>query len=334
MSENTTKTVNSLVEPYYEYAKQAVDEQAILDKYNAATIAQFNAQREANRNAENAFYNQMYNTQKTAMDTIRQSNAAAVSSGASRGVQAAQELSSLLGLQQESVASATELAQANRQTAQEETAAMLENVLNAYTQAQQERDSLVQSGIQAASVEQEREAAAAASQNATAQLVTQATENGTNTYLSALIQSGIDYSDGVITPESQASFDIAVANIHDKNNKPLQFVGDDWAGSATGSSKATVAADTIKTICDAYGLNYSAYTKDLNEFKELANNSVAWDSIYTIKFDSDEKAAGLSNTTTLGKAKYAAVVQSYYDYILTKIRNDYASGANRKQKSE
>ena len=80
------------VKKYVDYAQQQVDEQAILDKYNAATLAQFNLQREQNRQAENQFYNQMYNTQRTAMDTIRQSNAAAVASGASRGVQAAQEL--------------------------------------------------------------------------------------------------------------------------------------------------------------------------------------------------------------------------------------------------
>ena len=146
------------VKKYYDYAQEQVDEQAILDKYNAATIAQFNAQREANRQAENQFYNQMYNTQKTAMDTIRQANAAAVASGASRGVQAAQELSSLLGLQEESVASATELAQANRQTAAEETAAVLENVLNAYQQATQERQQLVQQGIESASVDVQQEA--------------------------------------------------------------------------------------------------------------------------------------------------------------------------------
>ena len=146
------------VKKYYDYAQQQVDEQALLDKFNAATTAQFNLQREQNRQAENQFYNQMYNTQQTAMDTIRQSNAAAVSTGASRGVQAAQELSALLGLQQESVASATELAQANRQTAQEETAAVLENVLNAYQQAEQQRQNILSSAIQAESVEVESEA--------------------------------------------------------------------------------------------------------------------------------------------------------------------------------
>ena len=107
-STNTSTTTSApSVKKYVDYAAEQVDEQAILDKYNAATIAQYNVQREQNRQAENDFYNQMYNTQRTAMDTIRQSNAAAVSTGASRGVQAANELSALLGLQSESVASAT-----------------------------------------------------------------------------------------------------------------------------------------------------------------------------------------------------------------------------------
>ena len=136
----------------YEESKSVVDEQALLDKFNAATTAQYNIQREQNRQAENQFYNQMYNTQQTAVDAIRQANAAAVSTGASRGIQAANELSAILGLQQESVASATELAQANRQTAQEETAAVLENVLNAYQQAEQQRQNLVTAGIQGESV--------------------------------------------------------------------------------------------------------------------------------------------------------------------------------------
>jgi hypothetical protein len=80
------------VKDYVDYANQQVDEQAILDKFNAATVAQYNIQREQNRQAENAFYNQMYNSQQTAVDAIRQANAAAVSTGASRGIQAANEL--------------------------------------------------------------------------------------------------------------------------------------------------------------------------------------------------------------------------------------------------
>ena len=62
MADTTTKAT-SPVDEWRQYAQGAVDEQAILDKYNAATAAQFAAQREQNRIAENQFYNQMYNTQ-------------------------------------------------------------------------------------------------------------------------------------------------------------------------------------------------------------------------------------------------------------------------------
>ena len=134
-------------------AYNSIDEQAILDRYNQATAAQYAAQQNQNMIAENNFYNQMYNTQKTAMDTIRQSNAAAVSTGASRGMQAANELSALLGLQQESIASATELANARRQTAQEETAAMLQNIVQASKDAADQRTQALQSAIQAKSLQ-------------------------------------------------------------------------------------------------------------------------------------------------------------------------------------
>ena len=163
----------SKIEEYKKYAESQVDEQAILDKYNRATMAQFAAQRMQNEQAENQFYNQMYNTQRTAMDTIRNTNAAAVATGASRGVQAAQELSALLGLQQESVASATEIAQTRQQTAQEETAAVLENVLQAYQQAANERAQIVQQQIEAASVDAQREANEATIANTTLQVEAQ-----------------------------------------------------------------------------------------------------------------------------------------------------------------
>lgn len=143
-------------------AYNSIDEQAILNKYNQATAAQFAAQQDQNRIAENNFYNQMYNTQRTAMDTIRQSNANAVSTGASRGVQAANELSALLGLQQESIASATEIANARRQTAQEETAAMLQNIVQASQDAAAQRQQALQSAIQAQSLVTDQDAAATA----------------------------------------------------------------------------------------------------------------------------------------------------------------------------
>lgn len=329
----------SSVKKHYDYAQQQIDEQAILDKFNAATAAQYNAQREQNRQAENQFYNQMYNTQQTAMDTIRKSNAAAVSSGASRGVQAANELSAILGLEQESVASATELANANRQTAQEETAAVLENVLNAYQQAVQERQQLVQQGIEAESVDVQQEANTTNKQTADASLITSAAENGTNTYLTALTQSGIDYSDGVLTPDSQTSFQVAVSNIgKTKDGAPIQFVADDWAWSNTGAGKANEIANTINAICDTYGLDKNAYADKLANLKIIASNpNVSWAHI-----GGGDKVANAMDSFKLGeytaaepfalKQAYAADVQRAYQSILDQLQNDYISGANRIQK--
>lgn len=346
MAETNAQTV-SPVKRHVDYANQQVDEQAILDKYNAATVAQFNVQREQNRQAENQFYNQMYNTQRTAMDTIRQANAAAVSTGASRGVQAANELSALLGLQSESVASATELAQANRQTAQEETAKVLENVLNAYQQATQERQQLVSQGIEAASVEAQESANQIAAAQAQAQLQQAQTEeaklrseaanNDTNTYLNALQGMGIDYSDGVVTPESQASLNTALDNIgKTKEGDMLSFNAKDWSGGNSGADKAAEITATINNICNAYGLNSEAYKQDLEALTKIASNSnVSWvhaniDKAALEKLGITEKS--LNTIADHTKTNYAAMVQQGYQNILTRIRNDYAEGKNRKTK--
>ena len=290
-STNTSTTTSApSVKKYVDYANQQVDEQAILDKYNAATIAQYNVQREQNRQAENDFYNQMYNTQRTAMDTIRQSNAAAVSSGASRGVQAANELSALLGLQSESVASATELAQANRQTAQEETAAVLENVLNAYQQASQERSQLVSQAIESASVDAQESANQIAAMEAETNRLTQQTntaatlvsaaENGTAQYLATLQQLGYDYS-GEASSEGYSSLSSALDGLGTAiggtgtANTGI-FTSTDWNDAGTGASKANLAKTYIQQICNTYGLDYSSFSKDVDSLVKFASGSASW----------------------------------------------------------
>lgn len=290
---DTTVTSPS-VKKYVDYSQQQVDEQAILDKYNAATVAQYNLQREQNRAAENQFYNKMYNTQKTAMDTIRQSNAAAVASGASRGVQAANELAAILGLQQESVQGATEIAQANRQTAQEETAAVLENVLNAYNQATQERQTLVQQGIEAASVDVQEAANQIAAQeaatnrmnaetnrlNAESQKATteqtkrdalqSAAETGLNNYLTELHNQGKDYATEH-TAEGAASLELALNTL----TKTIAggntlFNADDWAGSSTGANKARQVEEYVKQVCATYGIQYTG-----TNIETMVNNLIS-----------------------------------------------------------
>ena len=132
-----------------EFANMDVDYQGILDRFNTATEASLSRKRAQLAQTENKFYNQMYDTQRTALDTIRQSNARAVSTGASRGMQAANELSAILGLQEQSVETASQLAQASQDLAAEESEAVLNNVLQAYQQAKQEQQTNVQLGLQA-----------------------------------------------------------------------------------------------------------------------------------------------------------------------------------------
>lgn len=124
-------------------------------KFDAVTEAEYDKQRTELQNTENKFYNKLYDTQQTTMDTIRQNNASAVATGASKGIQAANELSALLGLQQESVEGATDIANQATTIAQDETQAMLENVLNAETQAQAANQTLANILVQAGSVDVE-----------------------------------------------------------------------------------------------------------------------------------------------------------------------------------
>ena len=295
MAENTTQINAPSVKKYVDYANQQVDEQAILDKYNAATQAQFNIQREQNRQAENQFYNQMYNTQKTAMDTIRQSNAAAVSSGASRGVQAANELSAILGLQSESVAQATELAQANRQTAQEETAAVLENVLNAYQQAAQERSNLVSQGIEAASVDAQEAANEIAATEAQSNrmnveqtrldALSKAAQTDFATYMAVVAGQNRNYS-GEYSLEGANSLNLALSSLTAKGegetNDGQYFTGSDFVDSgdnAGAKNKLDSLKQQLETIQSTYGLDLSqdtTYNNYMKALEQVVNTKSQW----------------------------------------------------------
>lgn len=263
------------VKKYVDYANSQVDEQSILDKFNAATVAQYNAQREQNQQNENKFYNQMYNTQQTAMDTIRKSNAAAVSSGASRGVQAANELSALLGLEQESVASATELAQANRQTAQEETAAVLENVLNAYQQAQQEKAQLIQSGIESASVDAQQDAnrvAAIQAQTERDKYLLDLKANDPNTYYAEVAKDN-GATDFASMDETRLNTNIRNAtNAIAEISQQLGYHGNDfaaWDFGTKGSDKAKLIQSNLRSLYTAYGLTSEQADTALNALESI-----------------------------------------------------------------
>lgn len=90
-----------------------------------ATAQAYALKRKQQQDAERDFYNQLYDTNATVLDTIRRNNAAAIASGASKGAQAANELSTILQGQQASVDAATQLAQSNYDLASEEAEAYI-----------------------------------------------------------------------------------------------------------------------------------------------------------------------------------------------------------------
>jgi hypothetical protein len=115
------------------YGGITYDEDAIKAKFDAATKTEYDALRSEYDATANQYYNQMYAAQNTAMDTIRKSNAAAVATGASRGIQAANELSAILGLEQTNNQTATQLATQRNDLANKEAAAYSTNAVNALT---------------------------------------------------------------------------------------------------------------------------------------------------------------------------------------------------------
>ena len=199
-------------------------------KFDAITKAEYDKQRTDLQTAENKFYNQLYDTQRTTMDTIRQANADAVATGASRGVQAANELSALLGLQQESVEGATDIAKQATALAQDETQAMLENVLNAETQAQEANQALANILVQAGSVDVEQQnanTAAAQVQQQWQQLIEQIRQ--TNPDMAEQLQ--VSYNDYYKDPAEGLAYTPTNTPVTEEDKKilsgktPLTFEG-------------------------------------------------------------------------------------------------------------
>ena len=135
MTEVTRPSLRSAAELARLYGNITFDEDAIRKKFDKATQAEYALKRKEYEQTEDQFYNRLFGTQSTALDTIRRANASAISSGAAKGMQAANELSAILGLQQESVDDSTKLAQARHNLTDAEAAAYAKNVVDALAKA-------------------------------------------------------------------------------------------------------------------------------------------------------------------------------------------------------
>jgi len=128
------------------------DQDTIRKLFDEATAAEFARKQKEYAMTENKFYGNLFGTQSTALDTIRKSNAQAVATGASRGMQAANELSAILGLSQEGVAGSTDLAQQRNLLADNEAEAYTKNAMEALMEANKVKQAIgtMDSGLYAA----------------------------------------------------------------------------------------------------------------------------------------------------------------------------------------
>lgn len=124
------------------------DTQAIKNVYDQATAAAQAAEERAIINAENAWQRNLASTQATALDTIRKNNASAIATGASKGMQAANELSAILGLQDTATEEATALAQQRLDLADAYAAEYMKNAVTAQETANANKQAMMSAAMQ------------------------------------------------------------------------------------------------------------------------------------------------------------------------------------------
>lgn len=93
----------------YNITQDRAELEKLLTSAVDAKYAQLNA---AHKRTEDAYYDSIGKTQDTVLSTLRKGNMNAITSGASKGVQAANELAAVLGLSQAGADGATTVAQA------------------------------------------------------------------------------------------------------------------------------------------------------------------------------------------------------------------------------
>lgn len=288
----TTNTNTSAAKRLEEdYGISPVTAEELQSRFDAVTRAEYDRQRTDLQTATNQYYNQLYTTQNTAMDTIRQANAQAVASGASKGVQAANELSAILGLQSESATGAAELANQATMLAQDETTAMLENMLNAQTQAAEQNQALAQLGIQLESVDVERQNAETARAQSFATIMTAVEQiKQTNPELAASLESlAMQYA-----PTSSGG------------------TGNSSSGTEIPSTGTPTSPDTSNSIVG----QQTVYDEYINYFTDINSSSearAAWVGV----IEPYLKAQGLDDPKTLEDyQRVNAILKQYYEQII------------------
>ena len=313
----TTNTNTSTNRPYYDKILEdaglsPVTAEELQSRFDAVTQAEYDRQRTDLQNATNQYYNQLYTTQNTAMDTIRQANAQAVATGASKGVQAANELSAILGLQSESATGAAELANQATILAQDETTAMLENILNAETQAAEQNQAIANALIQAGSVDVEAQNADTAAQQVLMNYWTQymqALANEDSATANAILNEMINY-DKKINPtntentSNTGSSTDSMLNLKAQNTATptVRFLGTDYVSSDTAATKVNTLQTELAKYAEELGVTDKINVQeDVKQIQKYINENIE---LYEYSVGRGEYASEYSPASVELRKKY------------------------------
>ena len=122
-----------------QYGNINYDQDTIEGIYRQATDAKYAAQRADYQRTANQYYSKLGTAQNALLDTLRKNNAQAVASGASRGMSAATQLSSILGMSQQTAGDALLLAQEERALTDKHAAEQAQNTRDALEYANQQK---------------------------------------------------------------------------------------------------------------------------------------------------------------------------------------------------
>lgn len=141
----TNKVSNTGLGPLYELD---YDRNKIESIFNEGTDAQYALMQKENQIAQNQYANNQFANQQSALNTLRAQRNEQIASGMARGLNAAQEQGTVLGLQQEGAAGALELANQQQLEADKIAAEYASNVSKALQEANSVKQAMAQVAAQ------------------------------------------------------------------------------------------------------------------------------------------------------------------------------------------
>ena len=124
------------------------DRNKIEQVFNQGTDAQYALMQKENRIAENQYANNQFASQQSAIESLRQQRNSQIASGMARGLNAAQEQGTILGVQQNAASGALELANQRQLEADKIAAEYASNVAKALQEANSVKQAMAQVGAQ------------------------------------------------------------------------------------------------------------------------------------------------------------------------------------------